>query len=205
MAWIKKKTGRILHACKPARLKKNGLNQSCEYLHFPSLLTVGNAHLGIFKPASWPDVQSEQNMGHLHWHRKILTFHVFFFWGGGRGVARQLPLNYAKIPNKKTHLWNEFKINFSSFSLLFSPNVNARSPLAGFIQFFWLRGMWPSWCTVVKSSEKLRLRTTYPKNMRMFFFCTCTFLAITPQSYGFFSASVNGTSKNQSFPFIQTA
>ena len=50
-------------------------------------------------------------------------------------VARQLPLNTAKKPEWKTHLWSVVFWNSAGFHCFFA-NVNARSPLAGIIRVF---------------------------------------------------------------------
>ena len=65
--------------------------------------------------------------------------HRFFSHSGfSLEVARQLPLNSAKKnPNRETHLRNVFFLKLRRFFTVFLPvfKVNARSPLAGFIQF----------------------------------------------------------------------
>ena len=113
-------------------------------------------------------------------------------------VARQLPLNTAKYPNKKTHLWSVVFWNSAGFSLFFFANVNARYPLAGIIQVFGhvARDLPTAdhprpatYCALrtVKGREKSRMRTSYQKNsVRFRFFRACAFLAKNPKSYGFF-------------------
>ena len=51
-------------------------------------------------------------------------------------VTRQLPLNTAKNPNKKTHLRSVFFFKLRRLFTVFLPIVNARSPLTGIIRVF---------------------------------------------------------------------
>ena len=134
---------------------------------------------------------------------KNLRFsHIPFFLK----VARQLPLNTAKNLNKKPHLRSAFFWNSVGFSLFFA---NVKHPLHSrwYYSGFWSRGTWPSGDsyaaprrtsmeleaflgvqrTIIKGSEKLRMRTTYQKtSMRFCFFHACAFLAPKTKSYGFF-------------------
>ena len=129
-------------------------------------------------------------------------------------VARQLPLNTAKNPNRKTHLRSVF-FNSAGFSLVFLPICKRSLPSHRYYScFFWSRGTWPSvespvprdvLCTMygqggtVKGREKSRMRTTYQNtSMRFRFFRSCAFLAKKRKVMGF-SGSVNGTTKNPGF------
>ena len=134
--------------------------------------------------------------------------HSGFSWE----VARQLPLNTAKNPNRKTHLRSRIFWNSAGFSGVFA-NVNACSNLAGYYSGFWSHGTWLSaespdhgprrdahyMCTV-KGREKSRMRTTYQKNpvWDSGFFAHALFVPKTPNVMGFFG-SVNGTTKNPGF------
>ena len=60
--------------------------------------------------------------------------HSGFSWE----VARQLPLNTAKNPNRKTHLRGRIFLNSAGFSGFFA-NVNTCSNLAGYYSGFWNR------------------------------------------------------------------
>ena len=129
--------------------------------------------------------------------RKPESFvHSGFSWE----VARQLPLNTAKNPNRKTHLRSRIFWNTAGFSGFFFANVNACSNLAGYYSGFWSSDTWPSaespdrgprrnahyMCTV-KGREKSRMRTTYQNtSMRFWFFRACAFRAKNPECYGFF-------------------
>ena len=129
-------------------------------------------------------------------------------------VARQLPLNTPKNPNRKTHLriawcfWNSAEI-----SLVFCQckrSFQSRRYYSG----FWSRGTWPSaespdrWCPrrnahytcTVKGREKSRMRTTYQNTRQRFRFFSlhALFVPKTPNVMGF-SGSVNGTTKNPGF------
>ena len=121
--------------------------------------------------------------------------HSGFSWE----VARQLPLNTAKNPNRKTHLWSRIFWNSAGFSGFFA-NVNACSNLAGHYSGFWSCGTWPSaespdrgprrnahYTCSVKGREKSRMRTTYQNtSMRFRVFRACAFCAKKPECYGFF-------------------
>ena len=116
-------------------------------------------------------------------------------------VARQLPLNTPKNPNRKTHLRSEIFWNSAEISLVFS-NVNARSNLAGIIRVFGhvvrdlqrnhptaARDVMRTTRVRVRSKvEKSRMRTTLYQNtsMRFWFFRACAFRAKNPECYGFF-------------------
>ena len=103
-------------------------------------------------------------------------------------VARQLPLNTAKNPNRKTHLRSVVFWNSTGFSVFFANYVNARSPLTGIILVFGHVGRdllrkhpRPAmYCALrtVKGREKSRMRTTYQKTVwDSGFFRACAFLA----------------------------
>ena len=126
-------------------------------------------------------------------------------------VARQLPLNTPKNPNKKTHLRSVIFWNSAEISLVFCQckrSLQSRQYYSG----FWSRGTWPSaespdrgprrnahYTCTVKGREKSRMRTTYQNtSMRFGFFRACAFRAKNPECYGF-SGSVNGTTKNPGF------
>ena len=114
-------------------------------------------------------------------------------------VARQLPLNTPKNPNRKTHLRSVIFWNSAEISLVFCQckrSLQSRRYYSG----FWSRGTWPSaespdrgprrnahnTCTV-KGREKSRMRTTYQNtSMRFWFFRACAFRAKNPECYGFF-------------------
>ena len=116
-------------------------------------------------------------------------------------VARQLPLNTAKNPNRKTHLRSVFLWNSAGFSLVFC-QCKRLLPSHRYYSGFWSRGTWPSVESpaardvlrtmygqggTVKRREKSRMRTTYQNtSMRFRFFRSCAFLAKKPKSYGFF-------------------
>ena len=102
--------------------------------------------------------------------------HSGFSWE----VARQLPLNTAKNPNRKTHLRSRIFWNSAGFSGVFA-NVNACSNLAGYYSGFWSCGTWPSaespdrgprrnahYTCTVKGREKSRMRTTYQNTSMRF-------------------------------------
>ena len=114
-------------------------------------------------------------------------------------VARQLPLNTPKNPNRKTHLRSVIFWNSAEISLVFCQckrSLQSRRYYSG----FWSRGTWPSaespdrgprrnahYTCTVKGSEKSRMRTTYQNtSMRFGFFRACAFRAKNPECYGFF-------------------
>ena len=99
-------------------------------------------------------------------------------------VARQLPLNTPKNPNRKTHLRSVIFWNSAKISLVFCQckrSLQSRRYYSG----FWSRGTWPSaespdrgprrnahYTCTVKGREKSRMRTTYQNpSMRFGFFC----------------------------------
>ena len=128
-------------------------------------------------------------------------------------VARQLPLNTPKNPNRKTHLRSVIFWNSAEISLVFCQckrSLQSRWYYSG----FWSRGTWPSaespdrgvrrnahYTCTVKGREKSRMRTTY-QNTRLVwdsgFFAHALFVPKTPNVMGF-SGSVNGTTKNPGF------
>ena len=114
-------------------------------------------------------------------------------------VARQLPLNTPKNPNRKTHLrsvifWNSAEISLVSCQC--KRSLQSRRYYSG----FWSRGTWPSaespdrgprrnahYTCMVKGREKSRMRTTYQNTtMRFGFYRACAFRAKNPECYGFF-------------------
>ena len=123
--------------------------------------------------------------------------HSSFSWE----VARQVPLNTAKNPNRKTHLRSRIFWNSAGFSGVFA-NVNACSNLAGYYSGFWSHGTWPSaespdrdprrnahYTCTVKGREKSRMRTTYQNNsMRFGFFSRMCFSCQKPQMLWVFLA-----------------
>ena len=127
-------------------------------------------------------------------------------------VARQLPLNTPKNPNRKTHLRSVIFWNSAEISLVFCQckrSLQSRRYYSG----FWSRGTWPSaespdrgprrnahYTCTVKGREKSRMRTTY-QNTSLWdsgFFAHALFVPKTPNVMGF-SGSVNGTTKNPGF------
>ena len=114
-------------------------------------------------------------------------------------VARQLPLNTPKNPNRKTHLRSVIFWNSAEISLVFCQckrSLQSRRYYSG----FWSRGTWPSaespdrgprrnahYTCTVKGRERSRMRTTYQNtSMRFGFFRACAFRAKNPECYGFF-------------------
>ena len=114
-------------------------------------------------------------------------------------VAKQLPLNTPKNPNRKTHLRSVIFWNSAKISLVFSQckrSLQSRRYYSG----FWSRDTWPSaespdrgprrnahYTCTVKGREKSLMRTTYQNtSMRFWFFRACAFRAKNPECYGFF-------------------
>ena len=115
-------------------------------------------------------------------------------------VARQLPLNTPKNPNRKTHLRSVIFWNSAEISLVFCQckrSLQSRRYYSG----FWSRGTWPSAespdrdvmrttrVRTVKGREKSRMRTTYQNTSILWdsgFFGACAFRAKNPECYGFF-------------------
>ena len=114
-------------------------------------------------------------------------------------VARQLPLNTPKKPNRKTHLRSVIFWNSAEISLVFCQckrSLQSRRYYSG----FWSRNTWPSaespdrgprrnahYTCTVKGREKSLMRTTYQNtSMRFGVFRACAFRAKTPEYYGFF-------------------
>ena len=95
-------------------------------------------------------------------------------------VARQLPLNTPKNPNRKTHLRSVIFWNSADISLVFCQckrSLQSRRYYSG----FWSRGTWPSaespdrgprrnahYTCTVKGREKSRMRTTYQNTSMRF-------------------------------------
>ena len=91
-------------------------------------------------------------------------------------VARQLPLNTPKNPNRKTHLRSVIFWNSAEISLVFCQckrSLQSRRYYSG----FWSHGTWPSvespdrgprrnahYTCTVKGREKSRMRTSLPKH-----------------------------------------
>ena len=126
-------------------------------------------------------------------------------------VARQLPLNTPKNPNRKTHLRSVIFWNSAEISLVFCQckrSLQSRRYYSG----FWSRDTWPSaespdrgprrnahYTCTVKGREKSRMRTTYKTSVwDSGFFAHALFVPKTPNVMGF-SGSVNGTTKNPGF------
>ena len=121
-------------------------------------------------------------------------------------VAKQLPLNTPKNPNRKTHLRSVIFWNSAEISLVFCQckrSLQSRRYYSG----FWSRGTWPSaespdrgprrnahYTCTVKGREKSRMRTTYQNtSMRFGVFSRMRFscqkprmLHENPECYGFF-------------------
>ena len=116
-------------------------------------------------------------------------------------VARQLPLNTQKNPNRKTHLRNVIFWNSAKISLVFCQckrSLQSRRYYSG----FWSRGTWPSaespdrgprrnahYTCTVKGREKSRMRTTYQNiSMRFWFFSRMRFSCQKPRMIWVFLA-----------------
>ena len=129
-------------------------------------------------------------------------------------VARQLPLNTPKNPNRKTHLRSVIFWNSAEISLVFCQckrSLQSRRYYSG----FWSRGTWPSaespdrgprrkahYTCTVKGREKSRMRTTYQNTSTMYeirVFSRMRFSCQAPPNVMGFSGSVNGTTKNPGF------
>ena len=124
-------------------------------------------------------------------------------------VARQLPLNTPKNPNRKTHLRSVIFWNSAKISLVFCQckrSLQSRRYYSG----FWSRGTWPSAespdCDVMRTtrvrSKVERSRACAPLTKTQVwdsgFFAHALFVPKTPNVMGF-SGSVNGTTKNAGF------
>ena len=121
-------------------------------------------------------------------------------------VARQLPLNTPKNPNRKTHLRSVIFWNSAEISLVFCQckrSLQSRRYYSG----FWSRGTWPSaespdrgprrnahYTCMVKGREKSRKTQVWDSG----FFAHALFVPKPPNVMGF-SGSVNGTNKTQFF------
>ena len=134
--------------------------------------------------------------------------HSGFSWE----VARLLPLNTAKNPNRKTHLrsgifWNS--AGFSGFFCQCKRLLQSRRYYSG----FWSRGTWPSAESpdhgprrnahyVHVRSKVERSRACAPLTKKTVwdsgFFAHALFVPKNPNVMGF-SSSVNGTTKNPGF------
>ena len=127
-------------------------------------------------------------------------------------VARQLPLNTPKKPNRKTHLRSVIFWNSAEISLVFCQckrSLQSRRYYSG----FWSRGTWPSaespdrgprcnahYTRVRSKVERSRACAplTKPSVWDSGFFAHALFVPKTPNVMGF-SGSVNGTTKNPGF------
>ena len=126
-------------------------------------------------------------------------------------VARQLPLNTPKNPNRKTHLRSVIFWNSAEISLVFCQckrSLQSRRYYLG----FWSRGTWPSaespdrgplvMRTTRVRSKVERSRACAPLTKTQVwdsgFFAHALFVPKTPNIMGF-SGSVNGTTKNPGF------
>ena len=126
-------------------------------------------------------------------------------------VARQLPLNTPKNPNRKTHLRSVIFETPPKFHWFFA-NVNARSNLAGIIRVFGhvvrdLQRNHPTAARDVMRTTRVRSKVersracaplTKTQVWDSGFFAHALFVPKTPNAMGF-SGSVNGTTKNQGF------
>ena len=149
--------------------------------------------IGLFKCQSWY-LQNESNtFVLLTWKKSLQIFYnsavytgikkpeSFSHSGFSLKVARQLPLNTPKNPNRKTHLRSVIFWNSAEISLVFCQckrSLQSRRYYSG----FWSRGTWPSaespdrgprrnahYTCTVKGREKSRMRTTFLD----FGFCQC--------------------------------
>ena len=143
---------------------------------------------------------------HLHKKNTNLSYIRVFLWE----VARQLPLNTAKNPNRKTHLRSGIFWKSTGFSGFFGQCkrlLQSRRYYSG----FWSRGTRPSaespdrgpWRNAhyVRSKVK-RSRACAPLTKKPVwdsgFFAHALFVPKNPNVMGF-SGSVNGTTKNPGF------
>ena len=135
----------------------------------------------------------------LHWHKKPESFSHSGF---SLKVARQLPLNTPKNPNRKTHLRSVIFWNSAKISLVFCQCkrlLQSRRYYSG----FWSRGTWPSaespdrgprrnaHYTRVRSKVE-RSRACAPLTKTQVWDCFFLFVPKTLNVMGF-SGSVNGT------------
>ena len=114
-------------------------------------------------------------------------------------VARQLPLNTPKNPNRKTHLRSVIFWNSAEISLVFC-QCNARSNLAGIIRVFGhvvrdLQRNHPTAARDVMRTTRVRSKVersracaplTKTQVWDSWFFRACAFRAKNPECYGFF-------------------
>ena len=137
----------------------------------------------------------------LHWHKKTESFsHSGFLLK----VARQLPLNTPKNPNRKTHLRSVIFWNSAEISLVFCQckrSLQSRRYYSG----FWSRGTWPSAESPDRGPQcnahyTCTVKGRLPKHKYEIrgFFAHALFVPKTPNVMGF-SGSVNGTTKNPGF------
>ena len=115
-------------------------------------------------------------------------------------VARQLPLNTPKNPNRKTHLRSVIFLKLRRNFTVFFANVNARSNLAGIIRVFGhvvrdLQRNHPTAARDVMRTTRVRSKVersracaplTKNTRQRFGFFRACAFRAKNPECYGFF-------------------
>ena len=141
----------------------------------------------------------------------IKTPESFSHSGFSLKVARQLPLNTPKNPNRKTHLRSVIFWNSAEFHWFFA-NVNARSNLAGIIRVFGhvvrdLQRNHPTAARDVMRTTRVRSKVersracaplTKTQVWDSGFFAHALFVPKTPNAMGF-SGSVNGTTKNPGF------
>ena len=148
------------------------------------MLSSNLFHSFFFPSAAYTGIKKPESFSHLGFSLK---------------VARQLPLNTPKNPNRKTHLPSEIFWNSAKISLVFC-QCKRSLPSRRYYSGFWSRGTWPSaespdrgprrnahYTCTVKGREKSRMRTTYQNtSMRFGFFRACAFRAKNPECYGFF-------------------
>ena len=132
--------------------------------------------------------------------------HSGFSWE----VARQLPLNTAKNPNRKTHLRSGIFWNSAGFSGFFC-QCKRLLQSCRYYSGFWSRGTWPSAESPDRGprrnahyvrSKVERSRACAPLTKKPVwdsgFFAHALFVPKNPNVMGF-SGSVNGTTKNPGF------
>ena len=132
--------------------------------------------------------------------------HLGFLWE----VARQLPLNTSKNPNRKTHLRSGIFWNSAGFSVFF-PQYKRLLQSRRYYSGFWSRGTWPS----AESPDRGPRRNAHYVRSKVERSCACApltkkpvwdsgffahalFVPKNPNVMGF-SGSVNGTTKKPGF------
>ena len=156
--------GRICHLWSVKYLK------ICQYHTYTTrrLLDTGrNASVGNFdKLFPWRTLQTRMMKKKPIWGVEIINRAVYtgikkpeFFSHSVflLEVARQLPINTAKNPNKKTHLRSVVFWNSAGFSLVFS-QCKRLLPSHQYYSGLWSRGTWPS---AESPAARDVLRTTY--------------------------------------------